>query len=213
MVLVQGEGGSFLGEDLVGWRTALIAAVLAALAYEAFVALLRRLKPGGQFMALRLPFVVLLIARVTVSSTAWAELHGPLKADLWDVLEDDERGFLRRFWAGMAFSLSLVFGGACRTARALELPAAFTARKRAATPRAVRKPPTISRRTRRLAIGMAIVTALAGMNGPTLLRLLDQQTGGDLSTKMLVSILILVVVGEVLLVCGGLLVVARFRKR
>ncbi|MEU6379678.1 hypothetical protein [Streptomyces sp. NPDC046909] len=165
------EGGpTFLGEDWTGWRTALIAAVVAALAYEAALAFLRMLKPRAvRFMTLRLPFLLLVTARLTVPSAAWKELRGPLKADLWDVLEDDERGTARRFAAGMAFSASLVFGGAVRTARAMGASKA-EAKAKSRSPRTRES----SRRARRLTIGTSVVVALAGMNGPWLYRYLSQ---------------------------------------
>ncbi|NEB02485.1 hypothetical protein [Streptomyces sp. SID13726] len=176
------EGGpTFLGEDWTGWRTALIAAVVAALAYEATLALLRVFKPRAvRFVTLRLPFLLLATARLTVPPTAWKELYGPLKADLWDVLDDGERSAIGRFAAGMAFSASLVFGGAVRTARAMDITKPETKAK-GQSPRTRES----SRRARRLAIGTAVTVALAGMNGPWLYRYLSQDDGSFLGTLLL----------------------------
>ncbi|MBV1940893.1 hypothetical protein KUF83_30640 [Streptomyces sp. BV286] len=194
MAATHGTTGTFLGEDLVGWRTALIAAAIAALAYEAILALLRKLRPGARFMTLRLPFVVLWLARLTVSPAAWAELHGPLKADLWDVLEDDERGTLRRFCAGMAFSSALAFGGASRTARALELSPAQPARTR---PAPSHPKVAMTRRRRRIGIGAAVISALAGLNGPALYRFVtNENPSGETGTAAFLA-----VVGVLSIVC------------
>ncbi|WP_326782439.1 hypothetical protein OG481_31310 [Streptomyces longwoodensis] len=125
MLASSGSGATFLGEDAVGWRTALIAAVVAAVAYEATLALLRRLRPAARWVTLQVPYFVLLIGWLTVSNKAWHAMHDEWRGALWDVLLDDERSPVVNWFQGMRFSLSLVFSGAARTAWELKHPAAF----------------------------------------------------------------------------------------
>ncbi|MFD3779954.1 hypothetical protein [Streptomyces sp. NPDC058612] len=127
LVLASAEGNaSFLGEDVVGWRTALIAAAVAAIAYEATLALLRRLRPAARWVTSQIPYLVLLISWVTVSNKAWRAMHDEMRGALWDVLRDKERSPVVNWFHGLGFSLSLVFGGATRTAWELKHPIAFS---------------------------------------------------------------------------------------
>ena len=127
LVLASAEGSAtFLGEDVVGWRTALIAAAVAAIAYESTLALLRRLRPAARWVTSQIPYLVLLISWVTVSNKAWRAMHDEMRGALWDVLRDEERSPLTSWFYGLWFSLSLVFGGAARTAWELKHPVAFT---------------------------------------------------------------------------------------
>ncbi|MFE2219923.1 hypothetical protein ACFW93_49580 [Streptomyces canus] len=127
LVVASAEGGAtFLGEDLVGWRTALIAAAVAAVAYEAILALLRRLRPAARWVTMQIPYLVLLISWLTVSNQAWRAMHDEMRGALWDVLRDQERPPVANWFHGLWFSLSLVLGGAARTAWELKHPTAFT---------------------------------------------------------------------------------------
>ncbi len=127
LVLASAEGNaSFLGEDAVGWRTAFIAAAVAAIAYEASLALLRRLRPAARWVTSQIPYLVLLISWVTVSNSAWRAMHEEMRGALWDVLRDEERSPVVSWFHGLWFSLSLVFGGTARTAKELKHPMAFS---------------------------------------------------------------------------------------
>ncbi|MER7911498.1 hypothetical protein [Streptomyces sp. NPDC096068] len=120
-----GSGATFLGEDAVGWRTALIAAAVAAVAYEVTLALLRRLQPAARWVTMQIPYLILLISWLTVSNKAWRAMHNEMRGALWDVLRDEERFFVVNWFHGLWFSLSLVLGGATRTAWELKHPMAF----------------------------------------------------------------------------------------
>jgi hypothetical protein len=120
------SGATFLGEDLVGWRTALIAAAGAAVAYEATLALLRSLRPAARWVTMQIPYLVLLISWLTVSNKAWRAMHDEMRGALWDVLRDQERSPVANWFHGLWFSLSLVLGGAARTSWELKHPTAFT---------------------------------------------------------------------------------------
>jgi hypothetical protein len=105
------HGPTFLGEDLVGWRTALIAAIPAAIAYEMVMALTRKI-------TLRIPFLILYIAKIGLSKEDWGRLHAEWKAELWFILRDGDTHWLIRFITGMRYSVPLAFGGARLTASA-----------------------------------------------------------------------------------------------
>ncbi|MGW2074220.1 hypothetical protein ACWCPK_38265 [Streptomyces sp. NPDC001953] len=104
-------GPTFLGEDLVGWRTALIAAIPAAIIYEIAMALTRR-------VTLRLPFLVLSMTRLGVPKKEWEHQYAEWRAELWFILRDSEKHWLARFGRGMAFAVPLAAGGARGAARA-----------------------------------------------------------------------------------------------
>ncbi|MDX2541644.1 hypothetical protein ACOT81_01805 [Streptomyces sp. WI04-05B] len=101
----------FLGEDLVGWRTALIAAVAAAIAYELAMTVTRR-------VTLRLPFLILYLTRIGMSHEAWKRLHREWVAELHSVLSDCGAPWTKQFLGGLRFTVPLALGGASRTARA-----------------------------------------------------------------------------------------------
>ncbi len=54
------SGPTFLGEDLVAWRTSIVAAAVAAVIYELAMAVTRKI-------TLRLPFLVLYLGRITIT--------------------------------------------------------------------------------------------------------------------------------------------------
>ncbi|MFF0191067.1 hypothetical protein [Streptomyces sp. NPDC005244] len=105
------HGWTFLGEGFIGWRTALIAAVPAAILYELTMALTRK-------VTLRLPFLVLKIARLGVRKEEWDYQSREWKAELWTILGDRERNWLLRFLEGMAFGIPLAAGGARQAVKA-----------------------------------------------------------------------------------------------
>lgn len=109
------HGATFLGEDLVGWRTALIAAVPAAIIYEVAMALARK-------VTLRLPFLVLYAARIGVSRDDWQRVYAEWKAELWFILRDRDMHWLTRFVTGMRFAIPLALGGARETVKAEAKP-------------------------------------------------------------------------------------------
>ncbi|MFE0546539.1 hypothetical protein [Streptomyces sp. NPDC058891] len=112
LATATGERGlTFLGEDFVGWRTALIAAVPAAVIYEVLMALTRR-------VTLRLPFLVLYTARIGVPKDAWKAQYAEWRSELWFLLRDRETYWLLRFIKGMSFAIPLALGGARLAARA-----------------------------------------------------------------------------------------------
>ncbi|MFJ8871339.1 hypothetical protein ACIRD6_37030 [Streptomyces sp. NPDC102473] len=131
-LLASANGGAtFLDHTLSEWRVALVAAAVAAVAYEATLALLRRSRPAARWVTLRIPFLILLLARLMVPRSAWQEMK--LNAELWDVLQNDEGSAVGNWLTGMRFSLSMVMGGAIRTAKAWELPGR-TRRRQAPAP-------------------------------------------------------------------------------
>ncbi|WP_406321826.1 hypothetical protein [Streptomyces sp. NBC_00519] len=105
------HGPTFLGEDLVGWRTALIAAIPAAVAYEVAMALTRK-------MTLRLPFLILMFARLGMPKAEWEYQGREWKAELWDYLGNRNRHWFLRFIDGMTFAIPLAAGGARLAAKA-----------------------------------------------------------------------------------------------
>lgn len=105
------HGPIFLGEDLVGWRVAIIAALIAAVVYEMTMALTR-------MVTLRLPFLVLHVARLSIPKSEWEILYPTWKAELWFILKNSEDHRIIRFFKGLRFALPLALGGARATARA-----------------------------------------------------------------------------------------------
>ncbi|MER6633521.1 hypothetical protein ABT301_35810 [Streptomyces sp. NPDC000987] len=103
------HGTTFLGEDIVGWRIALIAALPAAVLYEMTMALTRK-------MTLRLPFLILKLARLGMSKAEWERQGSEWVAELWSVLGDRDRHWFLRFVDGMSFAIPLAVGGARRAA-------------------------------------------------------------------------------------------------
>ncbi|RPE39804.1 hypothetical protein EDD90_2822 [Streptomyces sp. Ag109_O5-1] len=105
------HGSTFLGEDFVGWRTALIVAIPAAVIYELTMALTRK-------MSLRLPFLILKLARFGTPKEEWEYQSQEWKAELWNILGDRERHWFLRFIDGMTFAIPLAVGGARLSAKA-----------------------------------------------------------------------------------------------
>ncbi|MGW7244655.1 hypothetical protein [Streptomyces sp. NPDC054804] len=105
------HGATFLGEDLVGWRVAIVAALIAAVVYEMTMALTR-------MVTLRLPFLVLHLARLSTPKSEWVILYPAWKAELWFILKNREKLRIVRFFNGLRFAFPLAFGGARATARA-----------------------------------------------------------------------------------------------
>ncbi|MFD4904720.1 hypothetical protein [Kitasatospora purpeofusca] len=120
--LATGAAGSLLHElaavPRAEWIVALIAAMVAAVAYELVVkVVVRRITAS-------LPFVLLRLTRLMLRRDAWQVLFHKIWApDLHDTLDTDEGTAAGRYLAAMRFSLSLLLGGAVRAARQLPGPA------------------------------------------------------------------------------------------
>ncbi|MCX4690471.1 hypothetical protein OG401_40325 [Kitasatospora purpeofusca] len=120
--LATGAAGSLLHElaavPRAEWIVALIAATVAAVAYELVVkVVVRRITAS-------LPFVLLRLTRLMLRRDAWRVLFHEIWApDLHDTLDTDEGTAAGRYLAAMRFSLSLLLGGAVRAARQLPGPA------------------------------------------------------------------------------------------
>lgn len=105
------QGFVFIGHDVDGWTVALIAAGIAAAVYEAVTALTK-------MVTLRIPFLVLQIARVITPKAVRASLYRRWKSHLWYILNGEEL-WLIKFLKGMWFALQLAVCGARLTAAAL----------------------------------------------------------------------------------------------
>ncbi|MFB8166891.1 hypothetical protein ACFC60_02930 [Kitasatospora purpeofusca] len=120
--VATGTAGSLLHElaavPRAEWIVALIAAMIAAVAYELVVkVVVRRITAS-------LPFVLLRLTRLMLRRDTWRVLFHEIWApDLHDILDTDEGTAAGRYVAAMRFSLSLLLGGAVRTARQLPGPA------------------------------------------------------------------------------------------
>ncbi|WP_432101037.1 hypothetical protein [Streptomyces sp. WAC 04229] len=148
-----GDGFTLLDHDLNGWIVALVVAVVAAFIYEAIMALTR-------LVTLRIPFLVLYLARITTPKRDWPDLFAGWKGELWAILRSREKRWFLCFCKGMAFATPLALGAARVTAKA-STPSR-TAQRAPRTRRSSR------RRTRRLEIGAATAFAIVGLNGPWL---------------------------------------------
>lgn len=104
------HGTTFLGEDAIGWRTAFIAAILAAIVYEITMALLRKI-------TLRLPFLILHFARVGMTKGEWQQYQPEWKAELWHTLRDRSVNWFTRYVDALRYALRIAFDGARRTAK------------------------------------------------------------------------------------------------
>ncbi|MFF5968244.1 hypothetical protein ACFY64_31875 [Streptomyces collinus] len=102
------EGFVFIGHDLDGWTVALIAAVIAAVIYELAMALTK-------MITLRIPFLILQIARLVTPTGARPVLYERWKADLWYILRG-EGPWIVRSLKGVWFSAQLAVYGARSTA-------------------------------------------------------------------------------------------------
>lgn len=103
-----------LGEDLVGWRTALVAALVAAVLLELATAAVRN-------ALRRLPGALLtVLVRPQLPGAAWLRLRPDWEGELARRLAPgpDRR---RRLPGALRFVLALAFGGAGRQALALGL--------------------------------------------------------------------------------------------
>ncbi|MDX3345911.1 hypothetical protein PV387_03525 [Streptomyces sp. ME02-6987-2C] len=150
-----GHGFTLLDHDVNGWTVALVVAVVAAFIYEAIMALTR-------MVTLRIPFLVLYLARITTPKRDWFNLFSGWKGELWAILRNREKHWFLRFCKGMAFATPLALGAARVTAKAAT-PSPARQRTQGAS-RSAR------RRMRRFSLGFSVVFALAGMNGPWLWR-------------------------------------------
>ncbi|MFE6747362.1 hypothetical protein ACFVGM_16020 [Kitasatospora purpeofusca] len=120
--VATGSPGSLLHElaavPRAEWIVALIAAMIAAAAYELVVKVVVRRVTAS------LPFVLLRLTRLMLRREAWRVLFHEIWApDLHDILDTDEGTAARRYLDAMRFSLSLLLGGAVRAARHLPGPA------------------------------------------------------------------------------------------
>lgn len=105
-----GHGFTWLEHDINGWAVALIVAIVAAFIYEAAMALTR-------MVTLRMPFLVLHLAKITMPKQDWHPLYRAWKGELWEILRNREKHWLVRFFKGMAFALPLALGAARATAK------------------------------------------------------------------------------------------------
>ena len=103
------HGFTFIGHDVDGWTVALIAAGIAAIVYEVTMALTKA-------VTLRIPFLVLQIARAVTPRAVRATLYRKWKADLWDILRSDGL-WITKFAEGIWFAAQLALFGAVATAR------------------------------------------------------------------------------------------------
>ncbi|MBO1414880.1 hypothetical protein [Streptomyces sp. FH025] len=105
----------FLGEDVTGWRTALLAALLAAVVLEVSTAVLRN-------ALLRVPGVLLTaLVGPQLTKPARLRLMPRWRAELSQRLAAGPRR-LRRYVAALWFVLTLAWGSARHRAAALGLP-------------------------------------------------------------------------------------------
>jgi hypothetical protein len=101
---------TFLGEDFNGWLIAMIAAVVAAIVYEAAMTAARK-------VTLRVPFLVLRLGRLTMSKANWAVQYKEWEAELWSIVNDEDRFWVARSASGMRWATS-VFVQSRRAAKA-----------------------------------------------------------------------------------------------
>ncbi|MFE0402841.1 hypothetical protein ACFW19_13230 [Streptomyces nigra] len=109
------QGFVLFGHDIDGWTVALIAAGIAAVVYEVVMALTK-------MVTLRIPFLVLQIARLVTPKSVRADLYKKWKADLWYILRSDGL-WITKFIRGMWFALQLAFYGARSTASVVDVGA------------------------------------------------------------------------------------------
>lgn len=103
---------TLLGHDFDAWLVAGILAAVAAVAYEVMMALLRQ-------VTLRIPFLVLYLARLTTPKKDWKGLSPRWKGELWAILsQPPTTSRLVRFLKGMVYAAPLAFGAARVTAKA-----------------------------------------------------------------------------------------------
>ncbi|OIJ69765.1 hypothetical protein [Streptomyces mangrovisoli] len=111
---VAEHGRTLLGETWAVWRIAAILAAVCAVAYEWGMALTR-------LISLRVPFLVLYLARLTTPQAEWPYLYAAWKGELHAVL--DAKGFWPvKSIKGLCFAVPLALGSARRTAKIREVP-------------------------------------------------------------------------------------------
>ncbi|MEU5255160.1 hypothetical protein [Streptomyces longwoodensis] len=108
---------TLLGEDFIGWRVAIIVGFAVLLLWEIVTALTRT-------VSLRLPFLVLYIARLFMPKDEWKAHYKRWKPELWFVLGDRDRHWIIRFAKGMIFAVPLALRGGRLTAKASKESAA-----------------------------------------------------------------------------------------
>ncbi|QQC88182.1 hypothetical protein [Streptomyces alfalfae] len=117
---------TLLGHDFDAWLVAGILAVVVAVAYEVMTALLRQ-------VSLRIPFLVLYLAKLTVPGKDWMRLSPRWKGELWAILSQPSTTSRPvRFLKGILYAAPLALGAARVTAKALTTtrPAAKKTRRR-----------------------------------------------------------------------------------
>ncbi|MGW6789023.1 hypothetical protein [Streptomyces chartreusis] len=192
---MKDRGFTFLEHDINGWAVAMICAVAAAVIYEAVMALARA-------VSLRIPFLVLRIARRRLPESLRQDLFESWEAELRYILKKRRSWFISSV-SGTFYTAGLALVGARAAMRThAEIEAETEARLertgvspepegfRPLTATEKRHVAQARRRRRRLAMGSAVVLALAGMNGPWLYRAADglnsDQVVGFVSTALTV---------------------------
>ena len=108
------HGRTLLGETYEVWRVAGILAIVAAVGYEMAMTLTR-------LIGLRLPFLVLYLARLTTPKSEWPYLYKAWKGELHAIL-DTPRGFwVIKSLKGLKYALPLALGAAHLTAKIREV--------------------------------------------------------------------------------------------
>ncbi|MEV5107989.1 hypothetical protein ACFQ7G_19430 [Streptomyces massasporeus] len=105
------HGGTVLGHDFNAWTVAMICAIVAAVVYEVTMALTRA-------VTLRIPFLVLQIARLQLSRAYRPGVYPMWRSELWAILRDSKTGRLRRFFQGFRYASGLALFGARATMKA-----------------------------------------------------------------------------------------------
>lgn len=106
-----GNVATLLGHDADEWVMALICAFLAAVIYEVTMTLTRT-------VTLRIPFLILQLARIAVCKDLRADLYDSWKSELWIILRRRDSWWLHRFVEGLMFATGLAFFGARATVQA-----------------------------------------------------------------------------------------------
>ena len=114
------------GADGHEWVVGIVAAVVVAPLYDLAAS------AAGK-ATIRLPFLILRLARLQMSKDAWRVEYREWKAELWEVLHEKDRSWLERFGKGLWWSITVVLR-ARQTARADKRIA--TKRRRASSPQA-----------------------------------------------------------------------------
>ncbi|MFI8085822.1 hypothetical protein ACIF6L_34160 [Kitasatospora sp. NPDC086009] len=108
------------------WIVALVCAVIAAIAYELTIKVLK----GTKQVTLMLPVLLLRLTRLTTSRQKFRLLYErQWYPDLHNLLTDTHHTAFARYLKGLQFSLALVLGGAIRAARQTQTPAQPTRRR------------------------------------------------------------------------------------